>query len=182
MVNEGQVCEGDLLVCYGCIECIVGCLENCGVSWEIDVVGCYLLLGMIDDQVYFCELGYLQKGLIVSEFCVVVVGGIISFMDMFNICLVMLSFEVLVEKKCFVVVYSVVNYGFYFGVSCDNFDIVVVFDLCEVVVVKVFMGVFIGDMLVDDLLILECLFVSVLILLLSYCEDMLWIEVNLVCW
>lgn len=44
---------------------------------------------------YFCELGLIYKGDIVMELVVVVVGGLISFMDMFNINLLMFNVVVL---------------------------------------------------------------------------------------
>lgn len=178
MVNEGCIFDGDLCIENGCIVQIGVGLVLCNGEQVVDVVGCWLLFGMIDDQVYFCELGLIYKGDIVSELVVVVVGGLISFMDMFNINLLMLDLIILEVKYEFVCGCVWVNYGFYYGVSNDNLDVICVLDLKKVLGVKVFMGVLIGNMLVDNLEMLDVIFCECLILIIMYCEDMLMIDVN----
>lgn len=129
LVNEGCIIDGDLCIENGCIVQIGIGLEVCLGEIVVDVVGCWLLLGMIDDQVYFCELGLIYKGDIVMELVVVVVGGLISFMDMFNINLLMFNVVVLQVKYDVVVGCVCVNYGFYMGVSNDNLVDIKVVDL-----------------------------------------------------
>ena len=66
-----------------------------------------------------------------------------------------LDLEALADKKRRAALHSVANYGFHFGVSNDNLDIVAALDPREVAGVKVFMGASTGNMLVDDPRILQ---------------------------
>lgn len=98
VVNEGIFCELDVYIDDGCIVKLGVDLFFQFVDWVIDVIGKYFLLGMIDDQVYFCEFGLIYKGEIVIEFVVVVVGGIISYFEMLNVNLLIINCEVLEDK------------------------------------------------------------------------------------
>lgn len=172
LVNEGQVFDADVLVANGRIEKIASSIEDCNAPLAIDAEGQWLLPGMIDDQVHFRDPGAPDKGSLYSESRAAVAGGITSFMDMPNTQPATLTLQALAEKKRRAGLHSVANYGFHFGVSNDNLDIIAALDPREVAGVKVFMGASTGNMLVDDPRILERLFAEVPTILLAHCEHM----------
>lgn len=169
IVNEGQQFDADVLIQNGRIAKIAPSLDTTA-DIEIDASGQYLLPGMIDDQVHFRDPGMPHKGSMATESRAAVAGGITSFMDMPNTNPPTLNVEALVAKKQHAATVSVANYGFHFGVSNDNIDIVAGLDPNSVSGVKVFMGASTGNMLVDDPQILERLFAEVPTILLTHCE------------
>lgn len=169
LVNEGREFDADVLVAHGRIDTI-GSLDRLSAEIEIDAHGQWLLPGMIDDQVHFRDPGAPEKGSLYSESRAAVAGGITSFMDMPNTSPATLSLEALADKKRRAAVASVANFGFHFGVSNDNLDIVTALDPCEVAGVKVFMGASTGNLLVDDPQVLDRLFREVPTILLAHCE------------
>ena len=178
LVNEGQIFDADVLVANGRIEKIASSITGCNAPLAIDAKGQWLLPGMIDDQVHFRDPGAPDKGSFYSESRAAAAGGITSVMDMPNTNPATLNLEALADKKRRAALHSVVNYGFHFGVSNDNLDIVAALDPCEVAGVKVFMGASTGNMLVDDPRILERLFAEVPTILLAHCEHTPSIQAN----
>ncbi len=181
VVNEGISFDADVLVVHGRIEKIATSITGHDVDLEIDAAGQWLLPGMIDDQVHFREPGAPHKASIASESRAAVAGGITSFMDMPNTHPATLSVDALEDKKQRAARRSVANYGFHFGVSKDNLDVVAALDPRLVAGVKVFMGASTGDMLVDDPRVLERLFASVPTILLAHCEHTPSILANEAC-
>lgn len=169
IVNEGQQFDADVLVIEGRIAKIAPSIDI-AADIEIDASAQYLLPGMIDDQVHFRDPGMPHKGSMATESRAAVAGGITSFMDMPNTNPPTLNVAALVAKKQHAATVSVANYGFHFGVSNDNIDIVAGLDPNSVSGVKVFMGASTGNMLVDDPKILERLFAEVPTILLTHCE------------
>ncbi|MGE8047124.1 dihydroorotase [Pseudomonas monteilii] len=170
VVNEGRVFDADVLVSHGRVEKIAGSIDGLNAPIEIDAAGGWLVPGMIDDQVHFREPGAAHKATIASESRAAVAGGITSFMDMPNTNPATLSLGAVDEKKARAAASSVANYGFHFGVSKDNLEVVAGLDPRQVAGVKVFMGASTGDMLVDDPRVLERLFATVPTILLAHCE------------
>lgn len=170
LVNEGKVFDADLLIAHGRIEKIAGSINGLNAFVEIDAKGSWLVPGMIDDQVHFREPGAAHKATMASESRAAVAGGITSFMDMPNTNPATLSVAALESKKARAAASSVANYGFHFGVSTDNLDVVAGLNPRDVAGVKVFMGASTGDMLVDDPRVLERLFANVPTILLAHCE------------
>ena len=85
VVNEGTVTETDVLIVDQRIEKVASNIQpnsNCEV---IEAKGCYLIPGMIDDQVHFREPGLIHKGTIASESRAAVAGGVTSYMEMPNV-------------------------------------------------------------------------------------------------
>ncbi len=175
LVNEGQTFVSDMLIRQGRIDKIAPHITDSAVI-EIDAQGCYLLPGMIDDQVHFREPGLTHKGCIASESRAAVAGGVTSFMDMPNTVPGTLTMEALAQKKAIAARSSVANFGFHFGVSNDNLDTIARLDPREVAAVKVFMGASTGNMLVDNPVTLERLFAVVPTLLMAHCEHTPTIE------
>jgi dihydroorotase len=178
LVNESREFDGDLLVSNGRIVKIASSIHGENADVEIDAQGQWLLPGMIDDQVHFRDPGSPDKGSVYTESRAAVAGGITSFMDMPNTNPATLTLSALADKKRRAATNSVANYGFHFGVSNDNLDTVAALNPCEVAGVKVFMGASTGNMLVDDLRILERLFAEVPTLLLAHCEHTPSIDAN----
>ncbi len=170
LINEGNTQEADVLIHNGRIEQISGAIDAVADDY-IDAAGHWLLPGMIDDQVHFREPGFTHKGCIASESAAAVAGGITSFMDMPNTRPATLTPEALADKKAIAARDAHANYGFHFGVSHDNIDVVAALDPLSVAGVKVFMGASTGDMLVDDPATLERLFACVPTILLAHCEN-----------
>jgi dihydroorotase len=67
LVNEGRRFHADLRIRDGRIEHIGDSLTSRGGEQVIDAGGCWLLPGMIDDQVHFREPGLTHKADIESE-------------------------------------------------------------------------------------------------------------------
>lgn len=178
LVNEGRVFDADLLVDHGRIVKIASSIDGENAAVEIDASGQWLLPGMIDDQVHFRDPGAPEKGSVYSESRAAVAGGITSFMDMPNTRPATLTLAALADKKRRAAMHSVANYGFHFGVSHDNLDIVAALNPSEVAGVKVFMGASTGNLLVDDPRVLERLFAEVPTLLLAHCEHSPSIRLN----
>ena len=84
LVNEGEVTPGDLLLRQGRIERCGGEISAHENMQIVDAGECYLLPGMVDDQVHFRQPGLTHKGDIGSESRAAVAGGITSFMEMPN--------------------------------------------------------------------------------------------------
>ena len=184
LVNEGREYEADLLVHNGRIEKIASSIDGINASVELDAAGQYLLPGMIDDQVHFRDPGAPHKGSFATESRAAVAGGITSVMDMPNTNPPTLTLEALEAKEQRAASCSKANYGFHFGVSHANLDIVAALDPNRVAAVKVFMGASTGNMLVDDLPSLERLFRDCPTILLTHCEhspriherELLWLN------
>lgn len=79
--------------------------------------------------------------------------------------------EVLNVKFVDVVIKSIVNYLFYFGVINMNVDVFFILDKSWVCGVKLFMGVSMGNMLVDCMEVFRKVFVNVGMLIVVYCEE-----------
>lgn len=171
IVNEGLCQIGDVLIQQGRIAKIQSSITGFYHAKSIEANGAWLIPGMIDDQVHFRDPGSPQKGRFSTESVAAAVGGITSIMDMPNTQPATLDLAALQYKKDIAAKYSMTNYAFHFGVSADNLNIVENLDPKLVSGVKVFMGASTGNMLVDDVQVLERLFANVPTILLSHCES-----------
>ena len=91
IVNEGKKMNGDVLIKNGRIEKIATSIETPNGIIEINAEGMYLIPGAIDDQVHFREPGLTHKADIYTESKAAVAGGVTSFMEMPNTCLLYTS-------------------------------------------------------------------------------------------
>ena len=91
LVNEGREFDGDLRFADGRIVEIGSGLAARDGETLIDAAGRRLLPGMIDDQVHFREPGMEYKADMAIESAAAVAGGLTSFMDMPNTCLLYTS-------------------------------------------------------------------------------------------
>ncbi|MFN5636480.1 MAG: dihydroorotase [Flavobacteriales bacterium] len=170
IVNEGKKYVSDLSIEKGIIERIAPII-TLPASKEINLEGNLLLPGCIDDQVHFREPGLVAKGDIYTESRAAVAGGITSYMEMPNTVPNTLSQSLLAEKYALASQKSLANYSFYMGASNDNLEEVLKTDPNRVCGIKIFMGSYTGNMLVDRHSVLEKIFSSASALIATHCED-----------
>lgn len=180
LVNEYRQYKADIVINHGCIEAIL----PEGVTTEdaeiIPAEGCYVLPGVIDDQVHFREPGLTHKGNIAEGSRAAAAGGVTSFMDMPNVLPPTTTKKLLEEKREIASRTSLVNYSFYLGASKDNINEIKHVDTRTTCGIKLFMGASTGNLLVDDLPTLERIFAESPILIATHCEDTPTINQNLV--
>ena len=170
LINEGEVRDADVLIAGDRIEKIassIGTAENVEV---IDARGCYLIPGMIDDQVHFREPGLTAKGDLATESAAAVAGGITSFMDMPNVNPLTTTNEALADKYRMAENRCTANYGFYLGGTNTNIEEIKKLPVGEACGIKLFMGASTGDMLVDDPDTLELVFEHAPVMVATHCE------------
>ncbi len=138
---------------------------------RIDVRGCWILPGVIDDQVHFREPGLTYKGDIRSESRAAVAGGVTSYMEMPNTKPPTLTQALLQEKYERAAEVSLANYSFYMGCSEDNLDEVLKTDPRRVCGIKIFLGSSTGNMLVSSDDYIENLLRQAPTLVAAHCED-----------
>ena len=173
IVNEGLSFRGDVLICDDRI-CAIGNVEPSiippGVK-IIDAGGCYVLPGLIDDQVHFREPGLTQKADILSETRAAVAGGITSFMDMPNTLPQTITLDLLEEKYRIGKERSMINYSFYLGGTNSNLSELLNADPEVICGIKLFLGSSTGNMLVNDENVLREIFSRSPMLIALHCED-----------
>ena len=179
LVNEYRQYKADIVINHGYIEAIL----PEGVTTEdaeiIPAEGCYVLPGVIDDQVHFREPGLTHKGNIAEGSRAAAAGGVTSFMDMPNVLPPTTTKKLLEEKQEIASRTSLVNYSFYLGASKDNINEIKHVDTRTTCGIKLFMGASTGNLLVDDLPTLERIFAESPILIATHCEDTPTINQNL---
>ena len=178
IVNEGIIFTSDVLIEADKIREIS---ENIEIKADItiDATGKYLIPGVIDDQVHFREPGLTHKANIYTESKAAIAGGITSFMEMPNTNPQALTQELLEEKFKIAERDSLANFTFFMGVSNNNLEEVLKTDPKTVGAIKIFMGSSTGDMLVDDLNVLEEIFSKSPMLIAVHCEDENTIQKNI---
>lgn len=180
IVNEGKIFNGDVLIEGDRISEIAESISSKSSDTQvIEADGLYLLPGMIDDQVHFREPGLTHKATIESESKAAVAGGITSFIEMPNTVPQATTIELLEEKFARAAETSWANYSFMFGGTNHNLDEILKVDETKVAGLKLFLGSSTGDMLVDDLQVLEKIFSNTKLLISAHCEDETTIKNNL---
>ncbi|MDA9344805.1 dihydroorotase [Flavobacteriales bacterium] len=178
IVNEGTIFTSDVLIEE---DKIIEISENIETKADIiiDATGKYLIPGVIDDQVHFRDPGLTHKANIYTESKAAIAGGITSFMEMPNTNPQVLTQKLLEEKFKIAGEDSLANFTFFMGVSNNNLEEVLKTDPKTVGAIKIFMGSSTGDMLVDDLNILEEIFSKSPMLIAVHCEDENTIQGNI---
>jgi dihydroorotase len=180
IVNEGKIFKGDVLVEKDRISEISESISVKSADTKvIDADGCYLLPGMIDDQVHFREPGLTHKATIESESRAAVAGGITSYIEMPNTVPQATTIDLLEDKFEIAKKTSWANYSFMFGGTNDNLDEILKVDETKVAGLKLFLGSSTGNMLVDNPKVLENIFSKTKLLISAHCEDEATIQKNL---
>ena len=178
IVNENKIYNSDVLIVDKKIKKIS---SNINVSAEriLDAKGLHLFPGIIDDQVHFREPGLTHKANIYTESKAAIAGGITSYMEMPNTKPQALTQDLLEEKYQIASKKSLANYSFFMGVSNDNLNEVLKTNPKNVGGIKVFMGSSTGNMLVDNVTVLEKLFKESPTIIAVHCEDEEIVKKNL---
>ncbi len=180
IVNEGKIIKSDVLIEGGLIVEISEYLSAKSSNTQIiDADGCYLMPGMIDDQVHFREPGLTQKADIESESKAAIAGGITSYIEMPNTSPQATTIELLEDKFDIAAKTSWANYSFMFGGTNDNMEEILKVDPEKVAGLKLFLGSSTGNMLVDDPEVLKNIFSKTKLLISAHCEDEETIQKNL---
>ena len=178
IVNKNKIYNSDVLIVDKKIKKIS---SNINVSVEriLDAKGLHLFPGIIDDQVHFREPGLTHKANIYTESKAAIAGGITSYMEMPNTKPQALTQDLLEEKYQIASKKSLANYSFFMGVSNDNLNEVLKTNPKNVGGIKVFMGSSTGNMLVDNVAVLEKLFKESPTIIAVHCEDEEIVKKNL---
>ncbi|MHC5201905.1 dihydroorotase [Myroides sp. LJL119] len=179
IVNEGEIYQGDILIQDGKISQIGKDLPQQKGIELIDAQGCYIIPGMIDDQVHFREPGLTHKGDIASESRAAIAGGITSFIEQPNTVPNAVTQELLEDKYAIASKSSYANYSFMMGGTNDNLQEVLKTNPRNVAGIKLFLGSSTGNMLVDNQQVLEKIFSSTDMLIAVHAEDESTIKANL---
>ena len=182
IINEGRQFQADLVIEGGKITQILAqapetLLQEAQV---IDASHCFVIPGVIDDQVHFREPGLTHKGNIGEGSRAAAAGGVTSFMDMPNTTPQTTNLEALEAKFADAATKSVVNYSFYFGATNNNADMLSQLDKTRICGVKLFMGASTGNMLVDRMEVLRKVFANAGMLIATHCEEQAIISANTV--
>ena len=179
LVNEGKEIVADVRISGERIEKIDQQITPKPEDILIDAQGCYLLPGMIDDQVHFREPGLTHKGNIASESRAAVAGGITSYMEMPNVNPATTTIDALEAKFEIARQHSLANYSFYLGATESNLEQIKMLDPQKHCGVKVFMGASTGDLLVEHPQVLDAIFAQSPALIVTHCESSPIIAENL---
>ena len=178
IVNEGSSFVGDVLIENGVIKKVDSSITTNSMT-VIDASGKYLIPGLIDDQVHFREPGLTHKATIGSESRAAVAGGITSFIEMPNTVPQATNQQLLQDKFNIAEKTSYANYSFMFGGTNDNLEELLKTDPKTVAGIKLFLGSSTGNMLVDNLEVLEKIFSSTKLIISVHCEDEETIKKNI---
>lgn len=170
IVNEGATFLGDLLIENGFIKKIASSITATNTT-IIDARGKHLIPGLIDDQVHFREPGLTHKATIATESKAAVAGGITTFIEMPNTIPQATTQELLENKFTIAKKTSYANYSFMFGGTNDNLEELLQTDPKTVAGIKLFLGSSTGNMLVDNVEVLEKIFSSTKLIISVHCED-----------
>lgn len=174
IVNEGKIFRGSIIIDNGFITEIIQ--NGVGKSRQqfdrqVDVAGCFVLPGVIDDHVHFRQPGLTAKADISSESRAAAYGGVTSYFDMPNTVPQTTTLEALDDKRAMAREGSCVNYSFFFGATDNNTDLFPQLDVHRVPGIKLFMGSSTGNMLVDKEEVLKRIFSTAQLPVMTHCED-----------
>lgn len=179
IVNEGIQFTGDVLIEDGIISKIDSVIEAIDDVYVVEASGCYIIPGMIDDQVHFREPGLTHKGDIETESRAAIMGGITSYIEQPNTVPNAVTQELLQDKYDIAARKSYANYSFMMGGTNDNLEEVLKTNPRNVAGIKLFLGSSTGNMLVDNQDVLEKIFSSTSMLIAVHAEDEGTIRANL---
>ena len=178
VINEGKSFVSDVFVKNEIIAKIATSISVDEHTETINAEGKYLIPGFIDDQVHFREPGLTHKGNIATESKAAVAGGITSFIEQPNT-VPQATTQVLLEDKFTIASKdSYVNYSFMFGGTNTNLEELLKTNPKNVAGIKLFLGSSTGNMLVDDVEVLEKIFSSTDMIISVHCEDEATIRKN----
>jgi dihydroorotase len=171
IINENKIFYGDVLIENERIMKIDSQINVQKAHQEINAENLTLMPGVIDDQVHFREPGLTHKGNIYSESRAAVAGGTTSFIEQPNTVPNATSHEVLEEKYVIASKTSFVNYSFMLGGTNNNLEEIKKTNPTNIAGIKLFLGSSTGNMLVDNDMALEQIFLNTSLPIATHCED-----------
>lgn len=174
IVNERTIFRGSIIIENGFIaEIRQDDMPDTRQHYDktVDVAGCFVLPGVIDDHVHFRQPGLTAKADIASESRAAAYGGVTSYFDMPNTVPQTTTLEALEGKRLVAQADSHVNYSFFFGATDNNTELFKELDCHRVPGIKLFMGSSTGNMLVDKEDSLARIFSSAELPVMTHCED-----------
>lgn len=171
IINENKIFFGDVLIENERITKIDSQINVQKAHQEINAENLTLMPGVIDDQVHFREPGLTHKGNIYSESRAAVAGGTTSFIEQPNTVPNATSQEVLEEKYVIASKTSFANYSFMLGGTNNNLEEIKKTNPTNVAGIKLFLGSSTGNMLVDNDMALEQIFLNTNLPIATHCED-----------
>ena len=178
IVNENKTFKGDVFIENEEIKEIASAINVADNVKIINAEGKYLIPGFIDDQVHFREPGLTHKANIETESRAAAAGGITTFIEQPNTVPQATNQKLLEDKFQIASKSSYVNYSFMFGGTNDNLEELLKTDPKTVAGIKLFLGSSTGNMLVDDVEVLEKIFSSTKMIISLHCEDEATIRKN----
>jgi len=178
IVNENKTFTGDVLIENEIIKQVSKEIKLDKNVTTINANGKYLIPGFIDDQVHFREPGLTHKANIAKESRAAVAGGITTFIEQPNTVPQATTQELLENKFSIASKDSYTNYSFMFGGTNNNLEELLKTDPQKVAGIKLFLGSSTGNMLVDDVEVLEKIFSSTKMIISVHCEDEATIRKN----
>lgn len=178
IVNENKTFTGDVLIENEIIKEIATTIKVDENVTTINANGKFLIPGFIDDQVHFREPGLTHKANIATESRAAVAGGITTFIEQPNTVPQATTQELLENKFSIASKDSYTNYSFMFGGTNNNLEELLKTDPQKVAGIKLFLGSSTGNMLVDDVEVLEKIFSSTKMIISVHCEDEATIRKN----
>ena len=178
IVNENKTFKGDVFIENEEIKEIASAINVANNVKVINAEGKYLIPGFIDDQVHFREPGLTHKANIETESRAAAAGGITTFIEQPNTVPQATNQKLLEDKFQIASKSSYVNYSFMFGGTNDNLEELLKTDPKTVAGIKLFLGSSTGNMLVDDVEVLEKIFSSTKMIISLHCEDEATIRKN----
>lgn len=178
VINRGQSSIKDVLIINDRIEKVDQDITDSEAK-VIDAKGKWVIPGIIDDQVHFRQPGLTHKASIYTESRAALAGGVTCFMEMPNTKPTATTITKLEQKYTLAKASSITNYSFFMGATNDNIEEVLKTDASSVCGLKIFMGSSTGNMLVDDMQVLEKIFSNSHMLIATHCEDEATIRKNM---
>ncbi|TMM30469.1 dihydroorotase [Polaribacter aestuariivivens] len=178
IINENKTFTGDVLIENEIIKKVSSKITAPENAEIIDAKGSYLIPGFIDDQVHFREPGLTHKANIATESRAAVAGGITTFIEQPNTVPQATTQQLLENKFEIASKTSYANYSFMFGGTNNNLEELLKTDPKKVAGIKLFLGSSTGNMLVDDVEVLEKIFSSTKMIISLHCEDEATIRKN----
>lgn len=171
IVNENTSFRGDVLIEGQYIKKVAENISPENDTIVIDASDKWLIPGLIDDQVHFREPGLTHKANIATESKAAVAGGITTFIEQPNTVPQATTQKLLQDKFDIAEKSSYTNYSFMFGGTNNNLDELLKTNPTNVAGIKLFLGSSTGNMLVDDVDVLEKIFSSTKMIISVHCED-----------
>lgn len=176
LVSHEEIRRGDLVVSGGKIVDIVEHF-NGDAAFVYDIQDRYLVPGIFDAHVHFRQPGSEEKENFETGSRAAVSSGVTTVFDMPNTHPPCVTAKILDAKRHLVQGKSFCNYGFFFGVTEDNFQEIQ--KVKNIAGLKYFMSHSTGDMGVSDMSILGKVFASFPELLVAvHAEDDFIIQEN----